>query len=258
MNSIRGYSLIEAILASFLLIGAFFIVNRLFHTGLQYSSKVEGRIVAVQVAERQMALVRRWARFQDDWDNFPSDSQVEVPGYEISVSIEDQVLFSPSSQLESVYQGDPRGRRAIRESVRLAVVEVLWGTDNTYRLVSLVSRDCKRWRPPPTVDISGVVPTVVVGTDPVNFSAQGFDEDGDPIPDLFFHWTVEPVYFNSSPVTGRILYDRRDGRTVSYVNQVQRRDGEWVTQNGECRVRAYARYNGILGGGNSEPFRVSE
>ena len=81
----RGYSLIESIIASFLLVSAFFLVSRLFHAGLQYSSKVESRVVAVQVAEQRMAELRQWAKNTHNWTGFPTAQNSRYPAYRITI-----------------------------------------------------------------------------------------------------------------------------------------------------------------------------
>lgn len=241
---IRGYTLIEAILASFLLLFTFFMVGSLFQTGMRYSTQVESRITAVNIAENTMADLRAWARTSKTWSGFTPKSDPANAAYTVTVKLEDVTLFSPSRELEVSHTSD---RRAMKTVAKRAVVTVTSSRSAPYRLVGIVTKGEPKG--PATVKISGEIPNRVGPNEPVQFTAQAFDADGEEIPDIFFHWAVEPV--GNNPSTARIIYNgsgwsRRDGSRAVFRNQVQRRDGTAAAHNGNCKVQSYVRLNGRI------------
>lgn len=275
MTRKRGYSLLEAILASFLLIATFLMVGRLFQTGLQYSSKVEKRLMAVQFAESRMAELKRLARGNDDWTDLENLTLPNPPGFTVEHKLRSYKMFTPSTMLEEPLDTTDKGSRTIRVRSRRAVVTVSWPPGGKFQLTGLVTRRTEDWLGYGSVQIRGNVlervadnrkeikvfpetPPAVTGTGPIKFTAQGYDNDGNPVTDLTYHWTVEPAYSQGNPATGRIENITRDGTSVNFYNQVRRANGDWETQDGFCRVRVQARLNGIIGVGRTEVFEVKQ
>lgn len=257
----RGYSLLEAILASFLLVSAFFLVSRLFHTGLQYSTKVHTRMTAVRVAEQRMAEIRRWAKDTYDWSGYPAGQNPDFPAYTITVTRQNETLFCPSTELEAGFATDKR--RELDQVARRFNVEVRWGQSGRYMLSGLVTKGTTRWRDSVPGDrsldeivVSGTFPSPVRG-ESVILTAAGYDEDDNLIPGLFFHWSVEPVYDGGRPGVGRIVMENRDGSRVTFTNEIRRRDianQPWTRGDGRCRVVCYAMYDGVLRACETEPI----
>lgn len=250
----RGYSLIETIIASFVLVAAFFVVSRLFHTGLQYASKMESRVEAVQIAEQRMAELRRWAKEAHTWNGFPNaETNPNYPRYLIATSLEERSLFAPSTELERAWPDD--NRREMTNVARLATVVVKWGGRGRYSMTALITRGTPSWRDSvpenrarDEIVIEGSIPASVGPNQEVRLTAVGYDENDRKIPGLFFHWSVEPVYGGGNPGIGRVQLVRRDGTEVIFTNQVRRRDlmnQPWTPSNGQCRVTCYAVYNGV-------------
>lgn len=251
--------MIEAIIASFLLVSTFFLVSRLFHTGLQYSATVETRTAAVQVAERQMAAVRAWAKTDDnvDWD-MPSNKFPDPPsGFTVNVKglgsgpAKKFTMFSPSTELEEAYPGD---QREMDDVARRVTVVVKWGQYGRFELQGLVTKGTPRWAvstdDPDTdeIRILGTIPSSL-GPPPakITLSAKAYDIHGNLIPDLFFHWCVEPVYDGGNPGCGRITYNKRDGSSITFENLLRKRyelSAPWESSDGNCRIVCYALYNG--------------
>jgi hypothetical protein len=234
----RGYTLTEAVIASFVLVTALLIASRLFHASLQYSAWVESKAVATYLAENRMAELRRWARTQTDWAGPPTGPAAGFSKYSINVLVEDHQVASPSIELEQEYAlvGD---QRLVIDSVKQATVEVRWD-DNKISLVSLLREPTADWKPINPIVISGAIPSKVTSTTVVLLEARGYDDNGEEIDDLFFTWSVEPVFPGAA--TGTVT-PARDGRSAEFRNQLNTGAGP-IASTGRCRVVATAVYAG--------------
>lgn len=247
----KGYTLIEAIIASFVLVAAFFMVSTLFQAGLRYTTRVEKRVVATQLAENRLGALREWARTQNDWSGFPSGNDPDFPGYSISVSLQDQPLFAPGSELELAHPAQPR---RMSNTAKQAIIEVRWDSTGRYVLSTLLTDRFRGWRVSNPIVVSGSVPPIVNPTNPVTFTAVGYDADGREIKDLFFDWYVEPVFPNATKGT---IEPTRDGRSATFTNELQKPNGVKVATSGTCRVAARARYGGQERWGYSVEMQLS-
>lgn len=258
----RGYSLIEAILASFLMVFVFFLVSRLFHSGFQLASQVESRIAAVRFAEKRMMAVRRWAKTTINWTSPPAElttpNDPEFPGFTVSVQGLDTAAetLSPCLELEAGFP--TTNRRNLPTVARLVTVRVSRPGTPGFALTSKVTRMESNWGLTADIRISPSTATIAGPDQEVEFTVQAFDEAGNPDPDIFFHWEVEPEFGLGNPATTEIRNKTRDGRTVIVRNRVRRRSGLWVPQNGFCRLVAYARYRGHIRRGDSGVITLLE
>ena len=239
-----AYSLMEAILASFLLIGVFLLVGKMFHRGLQYSSVVNERVTAVHIAEQQMARVRRQVEETGEW-TAPVAEFPEHPEYKVDVRLDGVRLYSPSSKLEEAYP--PSTRRTIGESSKKVSVIVSWGRGEAKRFVltSLVNQPPRRWRTKNSIVIKrdrGNSP--IRPGQSIRYVATGYDEDGKEIKDLFFQWNVVPVYGEDSAV-GRVRQSH-NGSIGVLGNRVQTVEGELLDLQGFCKITATALLDGQL------------
>lgn len=262
----RGYTLVEAILASFLLVSAFFIVAKMFHTGLQYSSRAEQRMTAVYLAEKRMAEVREWGKNQTDWTGWPTGNDSAYPAYDINVRIEDRPVRSPCTSLEMQH---PAGdRRRLAGASKNALVEVTWGRNGLYRLCSSITEDSATLRGPQkpdepwkkayyAIDISGAIPDPVRDNVDVTLRARLFDQAGNEIPDTFFHWNVEPVYDISNPTMGVVRVQRRDGKEAIFRNNMKKPDGNFTPTTGQVKVVCYALYYGEIAYGETRTINLA-
>ena len=245
-----GFTLIEAILATFLLVGTFYMVSHLFQTGLQYSVKVENRLVAVYLAEKRMAELQEWDKAGWTVPAALSGRDATMPTYDITVSLSDHNLLAPSTHLEAAFPGN---QRVIDGRVRYATVTVRWGQGGEYQLTGMLRQPDIGWRATNPVVVTATSSPPPGGLGPsgsANFSAQGFDSAGQPISGLMLHWSVEPV-FAVGPGVGSVRLLSRDGRNAALENRVKTRAG-WVSTSGQCRVVATAKYKGIEMSGRSD------
>lgn len=241
-----GYSLIEAILACFLLVFTFFLVSRLFHGGFQLARQVDARMTAVRLAEKRMDIIRRWAKTTKDWSGPPSSvtslSDASFPGYRVDVTLRDMTVLSPCRELEQAY--DIANRRNLPTVAKQALIKISKPGTKDFTLSALVTKGEADWGDTADLRISPSTATITGSAQEVEFRVNAYDEDGDEDRDVLFHWEVEPNFSTGNPSTAEVRLKTRDGRRVIMRNRVRRRSGLWIAQNGACVLVAYARYRG--------------
>lgn len=232
-----GFSLIESVYASFILLVSVLLTFQLFHLGLQYFRWTQERTTATQLATRRLAQVRNWSKIQTDWTGFPTGPEPDFPDFNITTSLASQPITSPCSHFPQ--------KGASTTECKLVTVTVSW-TRSSISLVSLVSsRGDLEWRAANPIVISGAIPPVVTSTTAVNLSAEAFGQKvsngGLKLEGLFFSWYVEPVGPTGAMAT---ITPAPDGRTAILINQTRLADGSMVASTGQCRVTVRATYNG--------------
>lgn len=235
----RGYTLTEAIIATFLLIASLMVAARLFHSSMRYGVWIENKALASVVAEKRMAELRRWADTHSGWAGYPTGNDPNFPIYTVTTRLENATLASPSTSLEAGFSAP----RTFTSSLRQAIVEVTWdsggGPNNSVVLTSLLRDPRRGWRAANPVVISGAIPPSVGPATTVTFTAQGFHPGG-AIDDLCFSWSVEPEFPNAGLGT---ITPAHDGRSAVFTNQLNVGGGT-IASAGQCRVVATAVYGG--------------
>lgn len=238
MGSLKkaGFSLVESLLASSVLLVAMLILFQLFHVGMRYFSWVERRALATAVAERRLAELRNWSRTQNGWIGYPAGPDPLEPDFQISVTLSNYPLLTPCRELESNFADT----RQMNQSARLARVRVLWNRGRIDLHTLLVDR-FRGWRNPNPIEIVATIPGAVTVTSPLSLTARGFDSGGQAIADLCFSWYVEGV--PPAAALGTIV-PSRDGRSATFTNQSQRSDGSYAASTGQCKIKVRAIYDG--------------
>ncbi|MBI3929356.1 MAG: hypothetical protein HY319_27665 [Armatimonadetes bacterium] len=273
MRPARGLSLVETIMATFLLVSGFVVTAVLYHTSLRYASAVERQQLALLVAENKLEEIRAWSRdvhgtggsesFGDDvsWNTY--DGAVETdpdhPEFTVRVQANRHSLFSPSSQFEQVRFsaqegetetdppdfGDPR--KGFTNSTRRVEITVEWGPGprEEVRLISLVGdpvRDFEASEEAITIGMNPSTTTLAPGED-IRLTAVAKDTSGQEIPDAVFTWYVEP----DGAAAGTLIYDAGDSASCRFVNQIliEEADPDLITYApGTVRIGARARLGG--------------
>ncbi len=231
----RGLSLVETVVASFVLIAGFLLMTRLFHAALQYTSQIDSLQMAVLLAEKRMEEIRCWswqthaATAFSDWSGVPNAAtDADYPGYTLAVTTSPYTLSSPCSQFEALYPGE---ERQMTGSARVVTITVTWGA-RTHRLTSLVAA------PPPVLARVVVTPTAgqsVARDGTVSLTARGEDTANRPIPDMMFSW-----YIDRGGIGSFIDPQRRDGTQMTFQHRVVL-DGVVGYGSGQCQVVAHGR-----------------
>ncbi|MBS2037856.1 hypothetical protein JST97_22920 [bacterium] len=238
----------------FILLAGVTVMVRLFHTSLRYSTLVDNQSIATVLAERQMEKVRGWSRTIhltqpfSNWATCPglgmTSTDTDFPGFEIKVGATLQKIYSPCSLFESLFPASEQ--RTLNASTRKVTVSVYWGDQLEYDLVSLVSIPTGEPPNPATATVNAGTGTLSQGSR-TSVSVSATNSLGQPLPDLFFNYIIQPGAGNTGGGNGA-LDVARDGRTVTMrhciydlATPVPNITGYGV---GTCTVRVLALYRG--------------
>ncbi|MFN8608643.1 MAG: hypothetical protein U0931_13995 [Vulcanimicrobiota bacterium] len=231
-----GLSLIETMLASFILTAAILVTVTTFHRAMHYQARVERKILAAQVAHRSLVRLRSDCDDLTTWSSLSNRSWVEtdLPEFTTTLTVSPVAVDSPCSGLESVVSTPIH----LSASLKQVWIEVRWGGSAAEKvtITSFLTEPARRatqvrvWQKSGSTslhsDQSGV------------FAAEARDADGRIIPDVTFDWQ----FASRQGVTRE---PSRDGRECRLTHVLYRPDG--ITRyyiSGECRLRALARIQG--------------
>jgi Tfp pilus assembly protein PilV len=252
----RGYSLLEAVIAFFILLCCFAVIIALFQSGLRYSVRTQNQQLAPMLAERQIEGMRAWSETANgsgfNWSNLAaiyngeSFQPADFGDFTVTTKVLSQTLYSTSSSVERALGTQAR---QLTNSADLVEVGVAWndGVSHQIKLQSYLVAPASSFRSSNTI----VVTTVSSGGNPLpqgsmmNLTATGYDHNGNAIPDLFFVWNVISV-------TGQgTLAQSRDGSSANLTNVVTFANGSTAQSPGNLYVQASAKYHGVTAAGNS-------
>jgi len=250
--------MVEIIVAmSIMFMGALF-VFKMFHLALYMSGSVGDEAIASILAQRKMEQIRGWAWqktgmggafnfFAGDWNVF--HDKVETDPTYPKFTILSKVA---SHQIEMPFTGFPGNSSILLKSSKVVKVQVSWKVASMEKNVSLVTLVGE-----PRADSARVVVapggSIVLGPhERMTFTARCEDSDGNEIPNVPFHWHVNPMTGN-----GVVTWSKRNPSTATFTNHVQRLDGTIVVTEGNCRVSAVARVAGEEVPGYSVVMRLN-
>ncbi len=259
----RAFTLVEALISIFLIIASFLIVATLFHTGLRYVHRIEARNLAVLLAERRIEEMRTHARNRTGTEygfaNFSTFTGVatdpDFPGYEVSASVKDLTVFSPSEGYEPT-----SGTRTLSRSMKQVRVTVTWdqGTSNL-SLITLIGEPAASASPPrrfrnnnPIVvtPTAPPIPPLVAHDQDVPFRVVDYDQFDQPIEDLFFQWYIQPGDGNAT------TFQSTDGKTAFMRNVINIPAQPPAYSGGQVVVVARAVFRGQEAFGYSPPVAL--
>ena len=214
----RGLSLVETLIALFIITFAVLEMAALFHSALEGSKRAAKIGLASTIATRRMSEILYWA---DDPGHFANWSSVDgaegpdpqYPDFLVRSDSEFVTQYSPCSLTELRF---PVGQqRVLSSSLRKVRVRVTWGPFGPRDKIDLISA---AGAPPPVLDRVTVNESIPVPVRPlgkkVPLTARGLDPDGRTIPDLFFSWNLAPGSGNAELVNGR------EGQSTQLRNQI--------------------------------------
>jgi hypothetical protein len=260
----RGLTVVETIIASFLLVGGLLITVALFHTSLRYTAQAEQVVVATTLAQRTLNEMRSWARtpanYRSAWSPYHNITVADPqhPTFLIRTEVSQSggqphpLLASPCTSLDGLYPATQQ--RQLANSARRVRVTVTWppySAGSTYRLVSLVEEPRLTWRAtnPIVVNVSNSGPLNRNGTSTI--TAQGYDNSGQPIPDLVYSFYVEP----GDPASMADISQTRQGRSATLTHILTLLSGSpTYGPAGQVIVTARAVYKGEERWGSSAPI----
>lgn len=238
-NRASGTSLLETIIAFFLLTAASVVVISLYHTALRRTTAVQTSATARLIAEKNLSSLRARLTESDYSSLSPSDlqstfSDVDSPQFTVTVEAEWADLTNPSSALAVGLAADQL--HTLDRSCMKVQVTVSWDNGRkSYRLLSLVEE--------PSTELQSL--RIVGDLSPLSpngqreLRAEGVDSNGDVITNLRYIWWLEPI-------TGNGTLTSLNGGRVNLEHKTRGYDGTEFTQAGTVRLVVQAKYRGRL------------
>ena len=218
-------TLIETIIAIFIISGSIMLILRMVTTGMNANLRAEQSQQAALISTKQMETIREWAHtpanfYQPSWATVASGSPFadpDNPDYSVTIQAAKQTVLSPCTQDEQRYPAAQR--RQLTSSYVKVVITVVWGSGgplNQFQVASLIGA--------PEVPVDHLVVTPDTRVSPVslnqnqlaNITVSGVDSSGTVIPDLFFDWGLGPT--SDQPSVGSIQNATRTGTQGQYDN----------------------------------------
>ena len=229
----QGLSLLETLIAFFLLTVASLLIVVLFHSGLHRSRAVHDQTQARIIAGDVMDSVRSEATdggFKEPADLSGSVALTPTQSIHNSTSICWPIRWNSFHRVqgdESAFPSDQRS--SLKSSVAKIEVRVSWSNGSqSLSLVSLIGEAPKTLS---QVNVTGSGPLSAGAS--TEFSAVATDTDGLEIEDMKFVWWVEPI-----SATGTIV-PARHSRTAVLTNLTRTKDGTAVSTVGLCRIAVW-------------------
>jgi hypothetical protein len=240
-----GFSLLEVLFASFLLITALFLTVFLINQSFQSEADSGLKARALHDAQNTLEEIRALARM-DFKNNIGSvDNRVwdsTLPDYVVESTVKWQPLDLPCSELESQYDVGIElpnlGRKVLTKSAWKVDIDVR-RKDSGKSIIHLTTLVADL--SPENFDLRMLAPagTTAASEGQLLFRAIAYDAEAEVIEDLIITWYVEPI--NSF---GSIHTVRRDGWECVYKNIYQDYGNRYTTTPGLCRIVARGEYKG--------------
>lgn len=214
-------------------------------SSLGFRGRLELQSQAVHVAQNKLDEVRAWAQIKTGGRynysrlaSFQSSPQSDpsLPFLQTQVLVSDYTLASPNKLFEETHTTTPQ--RLMRESVKLLKIRVLRDGQELLSLPSLIHEPSRGWSRTLPIRISPASATLAKDAKET-FRFTAYDEEDQPIPDLFCTWNIMPI-------DGLAMIDSqtRDGSQAVVMNHSRRRNGKFYHTGGTCRVTARIVYHG--------------
>lgn len=257
----QGQTLLETIIACFLLLACFLVIISLFHSGLRYTSQIENQQLAAMLAERYVEQMRAWSESPAgnvyNYDNLASIysnqtvASPDYPGFSITTNVTAHYLYSSCSAFEQDSAALGQQARRLNNSAKNIDVGVIWdGGRRRFAVSTLFSRPASTFSTTQAVKVDfTTAPALPLAQDATcSLKATGYDVNNQPIDDLFFTWSV---YSDSSSGGSGTVEAARDGRTALFTHLVYSADGTKQHVTGGVYMQATAKYHGKTVSGQS-------
>lgn len=126
----RAFSLLETLIAIFIIVMALLIMTQLMHTALQRGAVVEERLVGALCAQEKLEEIRAWAtepaNFHSDWATYDNVvvQHPKYPAIQTRTTLSEQPISTPTRLLENAYV--PAEQRVLRDACKGVTVECWW------------------------------------------------------------------------------------------------------------------------------------
>ena len=245
-GSEKAFSLLETLIAIFIIVMALLIMTQLMHSALQRGTVVEERLLGALCAQEKLEEIRTWAsepvNFHGNWSTYDNvvTQNPDYPAIQTRTTLSEQPISTPSRLLENAYP--VAKQRVLNNACKGVTVECWWGDGPQQRieLSSLVGAPADTFELSNPIEITPS--SAVLAKDATqSFSVRAFDSAGREIEGLIFSWFIVP-----KSGTGLLVSQSRDGRTAEIGNWLYALDGTSHTYApGLCEFSVRAKYNGV-------------
>lgn len=242
----RGLSLVETLIAFFLLSCGVLLITQLFLYSLRYTRQVEARARGLLAGERAWQRLRNWAsevsggqlNFSGNWAAYSgvTETDPDDADFQLHYEVADEILMSPCREFESLIPADQQGLMA--RSAKRVSIDVRW-RGGSLLLAGLVEEPPRQWRATNPLVVSGTPPDPVDASNPANFTVTAFDSNDAAIEDLEFRWYVDAMS------TSGTVTPSQNGKAATFTPLMTLSDGSTQpSPPGQCRVKVRAVYRG--------------
>lgn len=212
----RAFSLIESVIALFLLSFAALSVLSMTQTGFQAQRRSQEIAKANLAAQSLIAEIRMWA---EDFNNFrgawaPYDNvtltRPDYPEYTITVRVGEagRPIDSPCAELESQWIPTPGGARVMPNAIKPVEITVAWSPNTLDRMTVLTYiGEPKRDTAGVLYDITGPSTLNVSQGSDTSYTIRMRDSGGIYFDNIMWQWIPDIRYFIALPDSSR------DGRS---------------------------------------------
>jgi len=226
LTRLRGLSLVETLIAFFLLSCGILLITQLFLYSLRYTRQVEERARGLLVAERSLQRLRDWAgqvnagklNYLGSWAAYDGVTLTDPDDADFSVHYEvaDDNLVAPCREFESLQPPDQQG--IMPASAKRVSVAVSW-RGGSLNLAGLIEEPPRLWRAVNPLVVNGTPPNPVTMANLATFTVSAYDSNGEAISDLEYRWYVQAMSSSGTVTAGN------NGTSATFVPQIVLADG---------------------------------
>jgi Tfp pilus assembly protein PilV len=255
--SCRGISLLETVIAIFILLTAFTFVAALYASSLSHLREAESKEEANRLLLNTMDDLRVWARDPANyasavWAPYLSVTDSGFPDFEVRVQTSPVRIAASCDAFEA---SKPVSERVtLNDSAKRVTAEVRHKGRVLTQLTTILPEPERTIRvadPIVVQPISGLSIPLAREEEAV-FQATLIDSAGDAVNDVSFSWAVVPSTGNASIFE---VNPARDQGTLKNTNHYYA--GPVYYTGGKCRVEATATYQGIQYTGLSDEIELA-
>lgn len=244
-SPLKGSSLVETIIASFILLTAMVLTVHLINSGFRTEADNKLKVISLNAIENVISQIRQDVRadFLSGPDalngrTWPSP----ISGVQLQSSVQWRDLVVPCTELESQYPEslplpDLAQKRLSRSVWEVTVTATHVSNGDVVASITTLLTDVhyEGFR----LDILARTGLNAPENGELEFRAVATSQRGDPLDDLILTWYIEPI--NSF---GSIQRLSRDGSECIYKNSYLDYGNRWTSTTGLCRIVARAEYKG--------------
>ena len=244
-----GFSILETLIALFIVLMSLLITVQLLHSSLQRSTTIRDRENGALYIQEKLEEIRVQATQPDIYEAGLTafDNVVHTdpsfPDFQLRTTLNSFRPASPSYLLEEPYAAlnGSDSRRILEDSCTRLTLDCWWGESSQERLrvTTLLAAPPRPFHSTTPLVISGGPSGSLARDEEATFTVEAFDENNTEIRGLTFQWFVLGSGGNG------VVRQSRDGRTGIVGNWVINVDG--VTRAyapGDCELVVQAQYNG--------------